>query len=82
MSCQIKITVIGHVDYRLLVADTVITDLKTVIILQCVGNRYLQVPRKAIFAIGTIVRKYNCIFSIFHICIPQNLMESVVKIRM
>ena len=33
MSCQIKITVIGHVDYRLLVTDTVITDLKTVIIL-------------------------------------------------
>ncbi|MDT4869255.1 hypothetical protein FQZ97_1042750 [compost metagenome] len=48
---QVKIGMIGQVNHRFLIGDSLIVNFQGVIFLQRINHRYLQIPRVALLTV-------------------------------
>jgi hypothetical protein len=79
MTGQIKKAVVGEVDEGCLVTDSLITDVKPVILIQRIGNGDVQIPGKTAFSVRAEAGKPYPVGQDFRI--PKLLVKAQTEIR-
>lgn len=72
MACQVKITVVGQVEYRVLVADRVVGDVQAAPGIQAIGDADVRAAGEALVTGGAVQEKtYAVFFAGYHTPKPQ-----------